>query len=115
MNNQHDLYDSTYRALKSASDMCIGNVVVILELSNDRGKFKFCLKAGKVKIKFTPLLKRVKKRRPGKRKSPKRKKSIVGKVIYTEWAPLNKKISTLRDLENYLIRYNKKLKKTNRL
>ena len=115
MSNQHELYDATYRALKSASDMCIGNVVVILELSNDRGTFKFCLKAGKVKIKFTPLLKRVKRRRLGKRKSPKRKKSIVGKVIYTEWAPLNKKISSLRDLENYLIRYNKKLKKTNRL
>lgn len=110
MSNQHELYDATYRALKSANDMCIGNVVVILELSNDRGTFKFCLKAGKVKIKFTPLLKREKKRRPGKRMRPKRKKLIVGKVIFTEWAPLNKKISSLRDLENYLTRYNKKLK-----
>lgn len=111
MNNQHDLYGSTYRALKSASDMCIGNVVVILELSNDRGTFKFRLIGGKVKIKFMPVLKRTKKRRPGERMRPKRKKSIVGKVIYTEWAPLNKKIASLRDLENYLTRYNKKLKK----
>lgn len=115
MNNQHELYDATYRALKSASGMCTGNVVVIIELSNDRGSFKFRLKEGKMTVKFTPLHKRVKKRRLGKRKSPKRKKSIVGKVIYTEWAPLNKKIASLRDLENYLTRYNKKLKKTNRL
>ena len=115
MNNQHELYDATYRALESASNMCTGNVVVIIELSNDRGSFKFRLKDGKVTVKFTPLLKRTKKRRPGKRMSPKRKKLIVSKVIFTEWAPLNKKISSLRDLENYLIRYNKKLKKTNRL
>lgn len=115
MNNQHELYDATYRALKSASGMCTGNVVVIIELSNDRGSFKFRLKDGKVKIKFTPVLKRAKKRRPGKRMRPKRKKLIVGKVIFTEWAPLDKKISSLRELENYLTRYNKKLKKTNRL
>ena len=115
MNNQHDLYDATYRALKSASGMCTGNVVVIIELSNDRGTFKFRLKDGKVTVKFTPVLKRVKKRRPGERIRPKRRKLIDGKVIITEWVPLNKKIPTIRDLENYLTRYNKKLKKTNRL
>lgn len=115
MNNQHELYDATYRALKSASGMCTGNVVVIIELSNDRGTFKFRLKDGKVTVKFTPVLKRVKKRRPGERIHHKRRTLIVGKVIYTEWAPLNKKLASLRDLENYLTRYNKKLKKTNRL
>ena len=115
MSNQHELYDATYRALKSASGMCTGNVVVIIELSNDRGSFKFRLKGGKMTVKFTPVLKRVKKRRPGERMHHKRRTLIVGKVIYTEWAPLNKKISSLRELENYLTRYNKKLKKTNRL
>ena len=115
MSNQDYLYDAIYRTLKSASCKFTGNVVMIKELSNDRGSFKFRLKDGKVTVKFTPVLKREKKRRPGKRISPKRKKSIVGKVIFTEWAPLNKKISSLRDLENYLTRYNKKLKKTNRL
>lgn len=115
MNNQHELYDATYRALKSASGMCTGNVVVIIELSNDRGSFKFRLKDGKMTVKFTPVLKRTKKRRPGERIHHKRRILIVGKVIFTEWAPLNKKIASLRDLENYLTRYNKKLKKTNRL
>lgn len=111
MSNQHELYDATYRALKSASGMCTGNVVVIIELSNDRGSFKFRLKEGKMTVKFTPVLKRVKKRRPGERMHHKRRTLIVGKIIYAEWAPLNKKISSLRDLENYLTRYNKKLKK----
>lgn len=107
MNNQDYLYDAIYRTLKSASGKFTGNVVMIKELSNDRGSFKFRLKDGKVTVKFTPVLKREKKRRPGKRMSPKRKKLIVGKVIFTEWAPLNKKTSSLRDLENYLTRYNK--------
>ena len=115
MNNQNDLYDATYRALKSASGMCTGNVVVIIELSNGRGSFKFRLKDGKVTVKFTPVLKRVKKRRPGERMRPKRRKLIVGKVIIPEWTALSKTASSLRDIENSITRYNKKLKKTNRL
>ena len=115
MSNQHELYDATYRALKSASGMCTGNVVVIIELSNDRGTFKFRIKDGKVKVKFTPAFKRTKKRRPGERLRPKRRTLIVGKVIIPEWTTLSKTASSLRDIENSITRYNKKLKKTNRL
>ena len=105
MSNQINFYTAMREILSSYCG------IATFMLYNDKETIMFRLKDGKVKVKFTPVLKRAKKRRPGKRMSPKRKKLIVGKVIYTEWAPLNKKISSLRDLENYLTRYNKKLKK----
>ena len=109
MSNQINFYAAMRELLSSY------NGIATFMLYNDKETFMFRLKDGKVKVKFTPAFKRTKKRRPGERMHHKRRTLIVGKVIVTEWAPLNKRISSLRDLENYLTRYNKKLKKTNRL
>lgn len=115
MNNQHELYVDWYNNLRGIEELFNYRDKAAIGLCNSRGTFMFRLIRGIVRVKFAPVLKRVKKRRPGERMHHKRRTLIVGKVIYTEWAPLNKKISSLRDLENYLTRYNKKLKKTNRL
>lgn len=115
MSNQYSLYDDWYYNLRGVEELFDYRDKAAIGLSTSRGTFMFRLIGGRVRVQFAPVLRRAKKRRPGKRMRPKRKKLIVGKVIFTEWAPLDKKISSLRELENYLTRYNKKLKKTNRL
>lgn len=105
MSNKINFYAAMCELLSSYSG------IAIFMLYNDKETIMFRLKDGKVTVKFTPVLKRVKKRRPGERMHHKRRTLIVGKVIYTEWTPLNKKVTSVRDLENYLTRYNKKLKK----
>lgn len=109
MSNKINFYAAMRELLSSYSG------IATFMLYNDKATFMFRLKDGKVKVKFTPAFKRAKKRRPGKRMRPKRRTLIVGKVIIPEWTALSKTASSLRDIENSIKRYNKKLKKTNRL
>lgn len=109
MSNQITFYDAMHEVLSS-----YGGIATFM-LYNDKETYMFRLKDGKVKVKFTPAFKRTKKRRPGERMRPKRRRLIVGKVIISEWTALSKTASSLRDIENSIKRYNKKLKKTNRL
>lgn len=113
MNNKRNQYDIIYKALKVAEEICSGFAIATIELFNRRGSFRFRLTGGRVRVKFKPLCKRrAKKRRPGKRMRPKRRTLIVGKVIIPEWTALSKTVSSLRDVEQNITRYNKKLKKT---
>ena len=109
MSNQINFYAAMHEVLSS-----YGGIATFM-LYNDKETLMFRLKDGKVKVKFTPAFKRTKKRRPDKRMRPKRRRLIVGKVIIPEWTELSKTASSLRDIENSITRYNKKLKKTNRL
>ena len=111
MSNDRIEYVEAYNALREVEEYFGYRNKAAIGLCNSRGTFMFRLIAGRVRVKFEPVLRRAKKRRPGERKSPKRRTLIVGKFIVPEWPALSKKTTSLRDLENYLIRYNKKLKK----
>ena len=112
MNNKRNQYDIIYKALKASEEMTFGLVITTIELSNRRGSFRFRLIGGRVRVKFKPLCRRAKKRRPGERVQPRRKTLIVGKVIIPEWTALSKTASSLREVEQNITRYNKTLKKT---
>lgn len=115
MSSRYNLYDAIYNNLKIAEKKFLGRVMPGFELTNRRGSFMFRLIGGRVRVKFKPLCKqRMKRRRPGERIRPKRMTLIVGKVIIPGWTALSKRASSLRDVENHITRYNKKLKKTNR-
>ena len=109
MSNQISFYTAMRELLSSYCG------IATFVLYNDKATFMFRLTDGKVKVKFTPAFKRTKKRRPGERIRPKRRTLIVDKVIIPEWIALSKTASSLRDIEKSITRYNKKLKKTNRL
>lgn len=111
MNNQHELYVDWYNNLRGIEELFNYRDKAAIALCNSRGTFMFRLIRGVVRVKFAPVLKRTKKRRPGERMRPKRKTLIVGKVIIPEWTALSKTASSLRDIENSLKRYNKTLKK----
>lgn len=111
MSNKISFHDAMRELLSSYSGKANGNAIATFMLYNDKDTFMFRLKDGKVKVKYTPTFKRTKKRRPGERMRPKRRRLVVGKVIIPEWTALSKTASSLRDIENSLKRYNKTLKK----